>query len=87
MRTELLRHWTLAAAGVCAILAVGGWMDGPTDAEIEEATAADLISAYAAEREFAELVAKCHALVGPQAEVVLSGISGQEFVCRVKKGI
>ena len=85
--TALLRNWVLAAAGVCAILAVGAWMDGPSEAEIEEATAADLVAAYAAEREFADLVAKCRALAGPQAEVVLSGITGQEFVCRVKKGI
>lgn len=85
--TALLRNWIVAAVGTAAFLGAAALLDGPTDAEIEEATAADLISAYAAEREFAALVAKCHALVGPQAEVVLSGISGQEFVCRVKKGI
>ena len=86
MRTETLRNWTLAAVGVCAFLAIGALLDGPTEAEIEEATAAELLAAYAAEQDALQRLAKCRALRGPSAEVVLHGINGQEFFCRVNGG-
>ena len=75
----------LAAAGAMAILATGALLDGPSDAEIEAAQAADLIQSRH-DAELADMrLKRCQALRGPYAEVVLAGVNGQDYVCRVQR--
>lgn len=75
----------LAAAGAMAILAAGALLDGPSDAEIEAAQAADLIRSRH-DAELADMrLKRCQALRGPYAEVVLAGVNGQDYVCRVQR--
>ena len=77
----------LAAAAAMALLAAGALLDGPSDADIERATAADLLQAQH-EAALADLrLKRCRDLNGPRAEVVLAGINGQDYVCRVPRGI
>lgn len=75
----------LIFAGVAAMaLAAGGaLLDGPSDADIAAAQAADLLQAqHQADLEALRLK-RCRDLNGPRAEVVLAGIGGQDYVCRV----
>lgn len=83
----LIKNWTLALAGVCAIMAATALLDGPSDAELARMTADDVAAAQQAERAVLEKLAKCQATRGPRAEVMLAGINGQDFVCRVKEGV
>ena len=77
----------LAAAGAMAILAAGALLDGPSDADIAAAEAADLVQARH-DAALADMrLKRCQALRGPRAEVVLAGIEGQDYVCRVEGGI
>ena len=80
----LIKNWTLAIAGVCAIMAATALLDGPSDAELARMTAADLADAARAEQEAMRRLETCRATRGPGADVVLAGINGQDFVCRVK---
>ena len=83
----LIKNWTLALAGVCSIMAATALLDGPSDAELVRMTAADLADAVQAEQEAMRRLEACRATRGPGAEVVLAGVNGQDFVCRVKDGV
>lgn len=83
----LIKNWTLALAGVCAIMAATALLDGPSDAELAHMTAADLADASQAEQEAMRQLETCRALRGPRAEVVLVGVGGQDYGCRVSEGI
>jgi hypothetical protein len=83
----LIKNWTLALAGVCAIMAATALLDGPSDAELARMTAADLADATKAEQIAMQRLERCRDTRGPRAEVVLAGINGQDFVCRVTEGI
>lgn len=83
----LIKNWTLALAGVCAIMAATALLDGPSEAEMARMTAADLAAATQAEQVAMRRLEACRATRGPRAEVVLAGINGQDFVCRVTEGI
>jgi hypothetical protein len=82
-----LKNWLMAIGGCVAILAVGAAFDGPSDADMDQMTAADLVAAHHAERIAMDRLSKCQATRGPRAEVVLAGINGQDFVCRVRDGV
>lgn len=82
-----ITSWILAAAGACAFLAAGALLDGHSEAEVERLTAIDLLDAQHSASLDAVRLDRCRALRGPRAEVVLAGINGQDFVCRVKDGV
>ena len=82
-----ITNWILAAAGACAILAGATLLDGPSDAELARMTAGDLADATKAEQIATQRLERCRATRGPRAEVVLAGISGQDFVCRIPEGV
>ena len=82
-----ITNWILAAAGACAILAGATLLDGPSDAELARMAAADLADATKAEQIAMQRLERCRATRGPRAEVVLAGINGQDFVCRVPQGV
>lgn len=72
----------LAAAAAMTLATAGALLDGPSDADIEAATAVDLLQAQH-EAALADLrLKRCRELNGPRAEVVLAGIDGQDYVCR-----
>lgn len=82
-----ITNWILAAAGACAILAGATPLDGPSDAELARMTAADLADSTKAEQIAMQRLERCRDTRGPRAEVVLAGVNGQDFVCRVTEGI
>ena len=72
--------WALAAL---AALAIGGsyLLDGPSDAEIERAIAADLQAARRDELRMTLMMKRCYQERGPSAELVQ--IAGSDdYVCR-----
>lgn len=76
----------LAGAAAMALLAAGAVLDGPSDADLERATAADLADAKATARHEAEILARCRALRGQRAEIL--HIRGtDDYACRVDGGI
>lgn len=77
-----VQNITLAAA-IAALLAAGGaLLDGPSDADIAAATAADLADAKTRARHEAEMLARCRTLNGPRAEIFLIRDS-DDYACRV----
>ena len=71
----------LAAAGAMAILATGALLDGPSDADIEAATAADLQAARRDELRMTLMLKRCYQERGPSAELIQ--IAGSDdYVCR-----
>ena len=75
--------WTLAAL---AALAIGGsyLLDGPSDAEIERAIAADLQAARRDELRMTLMLKRCHQERGPSAELIQ--IRGSDdYVCRERE--
>lgn len=73
---------TLAAAGACLLGAFGALLDGPSDADIAKATAADLADAKTRARHEAEMLARCRTLNGPRAEIFLIRDS-DDYACGV----
>ena len=71
----------LAAAGAMAILATGALLDGPSDADIERATAADLADAKLAAQRFERDYRACKRALGPSADLVQIERTG-DYVCR-----
>ena len=84
---KITMNLILATAAAMAVLAAGALLDGPSDAEFEAAQAADLINARH-DAALADLrLKRCQSLRGPRAEVVLAGVGGQDYVCRVEGGL
>ena len=84
---KLTMNIILAAAAAMTLAAAGVLLDGPSDADIAAAQAVDLLHAQH-EAALADLrLKRCRDLNGPRAEVVLAGINGQDYVCRVPRGI
>ena len=73
---------TLAlASGIAMILGGSYLLDGPSDEQIERATAADLADAKLAAQRFERDLRACKKAVGPSADLVQ--IQGTEhYVCR-----
>jgi hypothetical protein len=76
-----LKNWLTAAAAVALLLGMNRLLDGPTEADIEAAQAADLADARRAEQHLAQLVKRCHQLRGPSAEL-LQIEGSDDYVCR-----
>jgi hypothetical protein len=81
---KIAANLTLAAALACLLAAGGALFDGPSEAEVAAAQAADLADAQAAaevasrfERDYRE----CQRLMGPDADLIQ--IAGTDhYVCR-----
>ena len=75
--------WALAAL---AALAIGGsyLLDGPRDAEIERAIAADLQAARRDELRMTLMTKRCFQERGPSAELVQIA-STEDYVCRERE--
>lgn len=85
MKTTM--NLVLACAAAMAMLAAGAVLDGPSDSEMEAAQAADLIQTRH-DAALADMrLKRCQALRGPRAVVVLAGVGGQDYVCRVDGGL
>jgi hypothetical protein len=71
----------LAAAAAMTLAAGGALLDGPSDADIERATAADLADAKLAAQRFERDLRACKRAMGPSADLVQ--IAGSDdYVCR-----
>ena len=82
---KTIENWIAAAAIVAAFLGAAAMLEGPSDADIAAAQAADLIQSRH-DAELADMrLKRCQALRGPYAEVVLAGVNGQDYVCRVQR--
>jgi len=69
------------ASGIAMILGGSYLLDGPSDEQIERATAADLADAKLAAQRFERDLRACKKAVGPSADLVQ--IQGTEhYVCR-----
>ena len=82
---KTIENWIAAAAIVAAFLGAAAMLDGPSDADIAAAQAADLADAKASAAKEAELIKRCRDLRGPRAELVHIRNS-QDYACRMKDG-
>ena len=74
-------HLILVAAAVVGLLALGGFMDGVSDEQVERAIAADLKAARRDELRLSLMTKRCFQERGPSAELVQ--IAGSDdYVCR-----
>ena len=74
---------TLALAiGAAAILSASYLLDGPSEADLAQAQAADLADAQSQAQYVSKLTRECHKLRGPNAELVMVGTNG-DYACRV----
>jgi hypothetical protein len=71
----------LAAAAAMTLAAGGALLDGPSDADIERATAADLADAKLAAQRFERDLRACKKALGPSADLVQIERTG-DYVCR-----
>ena len=72
---------TMAAAMACLLAAGGALLDGPSEADIAAATAADLADARMAAQRFERDYRECLRLMGPGADLIqIEGTS--DYVCR-----
>ena len=73
---------TLAlASGIAMILGSSYLLDGPSDEQIERATAADLADAKLAAQRFERDLRACKRAMGPSADLVQIERTG-DYVCR-----
>ena len=80
---QTLINWAIAVAGVSVFLGVAA-IDGPSDAEVERAIAADLKAARRDELRMTLLVKRCFQERGPSAELIQ--IAGSDdYVCRERE--
>jgi hypothetical protein len=77
---EKFTTWALAI-GVSIILAASYLIDGPSEADLDQAQAADLADAQAQAQHIARLTRECHKLRGPSAEL-LQIRDTDDYVCR-----
>ena len=74
-------HLILVAAAVMGLLALGGFMDGVSDEQVERAIAADLKAARRDELRMTLMTKRCFQERGPSAELIQ--IAGSDdYVCR-----
>lgn len=81
MHIQKLTTWTLAI-GASTILAASYLLDGPSDHETAQVMQADITYAKAAARDASILEARCKAIRGTAAELVIVGTNG-DYACRV----
>lgn len=81
---KTIENWIAAAAIVAAFLGAAAMLEGPSDADIAAAQVADLVQAKHDAALDDLRLKRCRDLNGPRAEVVLAGINGQDYVCRVR---
>ena len=81
---KTIENWIAAAAIVAAFLGAAAMIDGPSDADVAKATAADLHDARQMARAESDQLARCKALNGPSVEVVQVARTG-EYACRIIK--
>lgn len=75
-----LNTW-LMAAGIVAVMAGAQLLDGPSEADIAEAQAADLQDARLAAQRFERDLKACQLAMGPAADLIQ--IDGtDDYVCR-----
>ena len=78
------QHLILVAAAVMGLLALGGFMDGVSDEQVERAIAADLKAARRDELRLSLMTKRCFQERGPSAELVQ--IAGSDdYVCRERE--
>lgn len=81
-----LCNWMAALTAAVALAAVHAVLDGPSDAQIEAAQAADLVQAQEQAALEAKMLERCKVLRGPRAELAM--IHGtDDYACRVEEGI
>ena len=80
MHIEKFTTWALAL-GAAAILSASYLLDGPSDEQIERATAADLADAKLAAQRFERDLRACKRAIGPSADLVQIERTG-DYVCR-----
>ena len=77
-------HLILVAAAVVGLLALGAFMDGVSDEQVERAIAADLKAARRDELRLSLMTKACFKAKGPAAELVQ--IAGSDdYVCRERE--
>ena len=77
-------HLILVAAAVVGLLALGAFMDGVSDEQVERAIAADLKAARRDELRLSLMTKRCFQERGPSAELVQ--IAGSDdYVCRERE--
>ena len=74
-------HLILVAAAVVGLLALGAFMDGVSEEQVERAIAADLKAARRDELRMTLMLKRCYQERGPSAELIQ--IAGSDdYVCR-----
>lgn len=77
-------HLILVAAAIMGLLALGTFMDGVSDEQVERAIAADLQAARRDELRLSLMTKACFKAKGPAAELVQ--IAGSDdYVCRERE--
>ena len=77
-------HLILVAAAVVGLLALGAFMDGVSDEQVERAIAADLKAARRDELRLSLMTKRCFQELGPAAELIQ--IEGSDdYVCRERE--
>ena len=78
------QHLILVAAAVVGLLALGAFMDGVSEEQVERAIAADLKAARRDELRLSLMTKRCFQERGPSAELVQ--IAGSDdYVCRERE--
>ena len=81
---DKFKTWALAA-GIALTFSASFMLDGPSDHEAAQASAASLADAQAQAQHVAGLTRECHRLRGPSAELVM--IRGtDDYACRLPEG-
>ena len=78
---KTIENWIAAAAIVAAFLGAAAMLEGPSDTDIERATAADLADAKLAAQRFERNYRACKRALGPSADLVQIERTG-DYVCR-----
>jgi hypothetical protein len=81
-----MKNLVIAIGLTAAFTGLGALLGGPSDHDVAVAQAADLAHAKRAAAVEAMRLKRCRDLCGPKAEVVLVGIDGRDYVCRVPEG-
>lgn len=78
---QTFKNWLGGIGAAAALFAVMHIVNGPSDADVQAAQAADLADAQDQAEHVAGLVRKCHLLRGPSA-VLLQIRDTDHYVCR-----
>ncbi len=77
---RLIKNWAILIAVAGALAVAVNAPNGPGEADVASARAADLADAQARAQHLAALVRKCHKSLGPSAELMQA--RGDDYVCR-----